>query len=62
MIEADEAAPFIGVPETQLRRWAWLGTGPKNSGTRWKPKYLHEDLIEWRDAQHKHSGKRLAST
>lgn len=43
----DEASPIAGVPVEQLKRWAWDRVGPKNVGTRYKPKYLEEDLRAW---------------
>lgn len=49
MLDPDEAAPIAGVPALQLRRWAYLGVGPRNSGTKWRPKYLEEDVIAWHD-------------
>lgn len=56
------AAQIAGVPAVQLARWAYLGQGPKNSGTKWKPLYAEEDLTAWRDAANSHSGERLAAT
>jgi len=47
MLTPDEAAPIVGVPAAQLKRWAWDRVGPKNSGTRHKPKYREEDLRAW---------------
>lgn len=43
----EEAARIIGVPAVQLRRWAWERVGPRNVGTRSKPRYEEEDLSEW---------------
>jgi hypothetical protein len=48
MLTPDEAAPIVGVPAAQLKRWAWDRVGPKNSGTRHKPKYREEDLRAWK--------------
>lgn len=54
MIDADElltpsqAAPIAGVPAVQLVRWAYLQVGPRNSGTKNKPKFREVDLKEWR--------------
>jgi hypothetical protein len=45
-----EASPIAGVPAVQLVRWAWLRVGPRNSGTRHRPKYHADDLREWREA------------
>jgi hypothetical protein len=47
-----EASPIAGVPAVQLMRWAWLRVGPRNSGTKFKPRYHADDLREWREAQH----------
>lgn len=60
-LDPDLASPLAGVPAEQLRRWAWndwdigqrrpLGlAGPKNIGTRHKPKYLDEDVRAWKTA------------
>lgn len=49
LLTPDEAAPHAGVPAEQLRRWAGWGVGPRNSGSRGRPKYREEDLREWRD-------------
>lgn len=57
----EEASLIVGVPAEQIRRWAWLNVGPNNIGTRYTPKYTHEDLIEWLDGKDNHSGERLAS-
>lgn len=43
-----EAAHLAGAPAAQLHRWAWLGTGPRNVGTKRKPLYLERDVREWR--------------
>lgn len=51
LLTPDEAAPIVGVPAVQLARWSFLGLGPKNSGTKWKPKYTEEDLTAWRESQ-----------
>lgn len=48
MLTPEEAAPLVGVPAAQLKRWAWDRVGPKNSGTRYKPRYHEEDLREWK--------------
>lgn len=42
-----EAAHLAGAPAAQLHRWAWLGTGPRNVGTKRKPLYLERDVREW---------------
>lgn len=54
-----EASALGGVPQVQLRRWAWEDwdvyerrasgqVGPRNIGTRNKPLYLEQDVREWR--------------
>jgi hypothetical protein len=48
MLTPEEAAPIIGVPAAQLKRWAWDRVGPKNSGTRYKPRYHEGDLRGWK--------------
>jgi hypothetical protein len=44
-----EAAAFLGVPEHQLKLWAWDRAGPRNLGSRTKPLYDEADLQEWRN-------------
>lgn len=48
LLTAMQAAPEIGVPVVQLLRWAVLGQGPKNCGTKHKPAYTEEDLDAWK--------------
>lgn len=43
----EQASLLIGVPAVQLKRWAWERVGPRNVGTRWKPRYEEEDLRAW---------------
>lgn len=43
----EEAALIVGVPVAQLYRWAWLRVGPRNTGTRIRPRYMPEDLTDW---------------
>lgn len=54
-----EAAQLAGVPPAQLLRWAWedwdsgqrkpMGLiGPRNTGTRSKPRYREADVVAWR--------------
>jgi hypothetical protein len=50
LLNPDEAAQYAGVPAVQLSRWAFLGQGPKNSGTKWKPLYAEDDIAAWRYA------------
>ena len=45
----DEAAQIVGVPAVQLLRWAYIGQGPRNSGTKRKPMFDEEDLERWLD-------------
>ncbi len=58
-ISLAEASTVGGVPQVQLKRWAWEDwdvyerrasgqVGPRNVGTRNKPLYLAEDVREWR--------------
>lgn len=42
-----QASEIVGVPEVQLRRWVYLGLGPKNSGTKHKPMFDEDDLKAW---------------
>ena len=46
-----EAAEIVGVPAVQLSRWAYLGQGPRNSGTKHKPMFDEDDLRNWRDVE-----------
>lgn len=46
-LSPEEASEIIGVPAIQLERWAYLKQGPKNIGTKWKPRYDEDDLREW---------------
>lgn len=43
-----DAARLLGVPEHQLKLWAWDRRGPRNLGTRTKPLYDEADLQEWK--------------
>lgn len=53
-----DAARFLGVPEHQLKLWAWDRAGPRNSGSRTKPLYDEADLQEWKRVNaHSHSGQ-----
>lgn len=56
-----EAAHLAGAPAAQLARWAWLGTGPRNVGTKRKPLYLAADVAKWR-AKYENQGERDAET
>lgn len=47
MLSPEQAAELIGVPAIQLRRWAYLERGPRNSGTKLKPVFDEDDLREW---------------
>lgn len=49
----EEASPIAGVPVAQLKRWSWDRVGPRNSGTRYKPLYEREDILEWLDMRAK---------
>lgn len=46
-----QASEIAGVPAAQLIRWAYLGQGPRNSGTKHKPAYHEDEVREWR---HRH--------
>jgi hypothetical protein len=48
LLTPEEASAIAGVPAQQLRRWAWLRVGPRNSGTRHRPKFHEDDIREWR--------------
>ena len=54
LLNPQEASEIVGVPAVQLCRWAYLGTGPKNSGTKRKPMFDEDDLMEWRRAKDHH--------
>lgn len=54
-----EASAHAGVPAAQLVRWAWEDwdvyqrrpsgqVGPRNCGTRSKPRWRTEDVVKWR--------------
>jgi len=47
-LSLQEAAKLAGVPETQLKRWAWEKRGPRFHGSKLKPRYMAEDIEEWR--------------
>jgi len=49
ILTPEQASEIIGVPAVQLQRWAYLGQGPRNSGTKHKPMFDEEDLIRWRN-------------
>lgn len=46
-LTVEQAAKLIGLPAEQLRIWAFDKSGPKNSGTLWRPSYKTEDLTAW---------------
>lgn len=48
LLTTTEAAVLAGVPAVQLERWAWVEVGPRNLGTRSRPKYRAEDIETWR--------------
>lgn len=48
LLTPTQSSEIVGVPVTQLLRWAVLGQGPKNHGTKHKPMYTEEDLIAWK--------------
>lgn len=49
VLTVEQAAPIAGVPAAQLIRWAYdRSGGPRNIGTRHKPRYDEDDVREWR--------------
>lgn len=48
-LSPEEAADIVGVPAIQLERWAYLGQGPDNIGTKWKPRFTEAGLMDWQD-------------
>jgi len=48
LLTPTQASEIIGVPVVQLQRWAYLGQGPRNSGTKHKPMYDEDDLRRWK--------------
>lgn len=48
LLTPTQSSEVIGVPVVQLLRWAVLGQGPRNSGTKRKPLYTEEDLEAWK--------------
>lgn len=51
LLRPSEAAKLVGVPENQLRRWAWEQVGPKNHGTKRKPMYEQGEMERWRNTK-----------
>lgn len=49
LLTPTQSIEIIGVPVVQLLRWAVLGQGPRNSGTKRKPLYTEEDLVAWKE-------------
>jgi hypothetical protein len=47
LLTPTQASEIIGVPAVQLCRWAYIGKGPRNSGTKHKPIFEEDDLIKW---------------
>ena len=47
LLTPTQASEIVGVPAVQLCRWAYLGQGPRNSGTKHKPMFDEDDLREW---------------
>lgn len=69
VLTPDQAAPIAGVPSYQLMLWAYDDWdvhakrasgkhGPRNIGTRHKPRYDEDDVREWR---HKHDWALVAA-
>lgn len=48
ILTPEQASEIIGVPAVQLQRWAYLGQGPHNSGTKHKPMFDEDDLRRWK--------------
>lgn len=48
LLTPTQSSEIVGVPVVQLLRWAVLGQGPRNSGTKRKPLYTEEDLEAWK--------------
>jgi hypothetical protein len=48
LLTPTQASEIVGVPTVQLCRWAYLGQGPRNSGTKHKPMFDEDDLALWR--------------
>ena len=48
LLTPTQASEIVGVPAVQLCRWAYLGQGLRNSGTKHKPMFDEDDLREWR--------------
>lgn len=55
ILTPEQASEIIGVPAVQLQRWAYLGQGPRNSGTKHKPMFDEEDLQIWQSNIHRPS-------
>ena len=49
LLTPTQASEIVGVPAVQLCRWAYLGQGPRNSGTKHKPMFNEDDLTIWRN-------------
>jgi hypothetical protein len=47
ILTPEQASEIIGVPAVQLQRWAYIGQGPRNSGTKHQPMFDEDDLREW---------------
>ncbi len=47
LLTPTQASEIIGVPAVQLCRWAYIGQGPRNSGTKHKPMFDEGDLTIW---------------
>lgn len=49
LLTPEQSSREVGVPVVQLLRWAVLGQGPRNTGTKHKPLYTEEDLVVWKE-------------
>ena len=50
LLTPTQASEIVGVPAVQLCRWAYLGQGPRNSGTKHKPMFDEDDLLSFKRA------------
>jgi hypothetical protein len=46
-----EVSEYLGVPETTLAQWRWLGTGPRWSTVGRHVRYRWEDVERYIDAK-----------
>lgn len=48
-----QASIIAGVPAGQLIRWAWESVGPRNVGTRRRPRFEQGEIERWRELRAK---------